>query len=481
MLINKSRINISLIAILFLYYFLFINKGIVIYDEGYYAHIADRIVNGEVPYRDFFVQFTPGYFYVLALFYKLFGTSILTGRILTVIICLGIGYLTLVILDRFKSDLKLKIASLFATASFGYPLINNMSLIAWPSVFLSLLLVLLFTDKKYILLGIVLSIILFTKQNLGIYFFITTNIFLCIGAINSKIKVKKVLLTNFAFAIPTLIWFSYFFIIQNNLNQAIDLIKFSQRYLSVYPFSYPPLSMIIQLTGIFKLLPYYLPILFIFFVLKILIGKKREININILFFAAVSLAGFFGTVYPTSDLLHIYPFFGMFLVSSLLLFSKSGFFRYWRLLVLIVIGLGFYLTLFREYYRYQPSYTYQRTKLDLSRTQGIYVDKPLAMDLTSLNLFFTINTKKDDYILSYPFSPMLYFIFERRNPTKFANYYPRYLTLSQESEVIKNLKEKKVRFIVTFLDYKFNTPISKFIQRQKEVYKTGQFKIFEVK
>lgn len=478
MLLNKFGINIFLVLLLFLYYFFFVNKGIVIYDEGYYAHIADRIVNGEVPYRDFFIQFTPGYFYILALFYKLFGTSIITGRILTVIICLGIGYLTLLIMDKFKSDLKFKILSLLSVASFGFPLINNMSLLAWPSVLLSLLAILFFIDKKFILLGVILSLLLFTKQNLGIYFFIFTNLFLFLLTPSFKFKARNIFFTNFAFFLTTFVWFSYFFVFQNGIDQFMELINFNRKYLSVYQFSYPPLSFILQPTGILKLLPYYLPIAFVFIAIKGFFNKKK--NLNILYFSTLSLAGFFGTVYPTSDLLHVYPFFGMFLVSSLLFFRNSNLFKYWRLLVLILIGSGFYLTLFKEYYRYQPQYRYQKTRLDLPKTQNIFIDKPLATDLAVLNLFFTINTKKGDYILSYPFSPMLYFVLERRSPSRFANYYPGYLTPSQEKEVIKNLKEKKVRFIVTFLNYRFNTPISKFIQRQKKVYERGQFKIFEI-
>jgi len=70
---------------------------------------------------------------------------------------------------------------------------------------------------------------------------------------------------------------------------------------------------------------------------------------------------------------------------------------------------------------------------------------------------------------------------ERNNPTRYANYYPGYLTKQQEEEVIENLRNRKVRFIVTFLDYKFNRPISKFIQNQKIVLQKGQFKVFEVK
>lgn len=480
MFLRKNLTNIILIALAILYYLVFINKGIVLYDEGYFAHIAERIVGGEVPYKDFFIQFTPGYFYLLVLFYKLFGVSVLTGRVLTILICLGIAYLSLKLLDKFKIKFKLKLIAFLGVISFGFPLINNISLLAWPSVFLTLLSVIFFINKKYSFLGIILSLLLFTKQNLGIYFFILTNVFIIITS--SKEKLKNIFLINGSFLMLTLIWFSYFFLILNGLDKFFELLKFNSRYLSVYHFSYPPLSFIAQPTGIFKLLPYYTPIIFGLIVIKEIFNKKK--NIDILYLSTVSLVGFFGTVYPTSDLLHVYPFFGLLIISSVIFFEKIILSQLARSVVLVfigfLIGIGFYLTLFKEYYRYQPRYLYQKTKLELPKAQNIYIDQPLALDLTTLNLFLLMNTKRNDYMLSYPFSPMLYFIFDRKNPTRYANYYPGYLTKGQEEGVIKNIRDKKVRFIITFLDYKFNTPISKFIQQQKLVFQTGEFKIFQI-
>ncbi len=49
-------------------------------DEGIVLQGAQRILQGQVLYRDFFSFFTPGSYYLLALLFKIFGSSILIGR-----------------------------------------------------------------------------------------------------------------------------------------------------------------------------------------------------------------------------------------------------------------------------------------------------------------------------------------------------------------------------------------------------------------
>src|SRR5258708_30521773 len=95
-----SRQNLFLILIAFFYYFFFINKGIVLSDEGYYFHIADRMLQGQVPYKNFFLQFSPGYFYLLMLFLKIFDEQIIVVRVLTLTTFLFIIFLTLKISDN---------------------------------------------------------------------------------------------------------------------------------------------------------------------------------------------------------------------------------------------------------------------------------------------------------------------------------------------------------------------------------------------
>jgi len=52
-------------------------------DEGYFLDLADRVRTGALPYRDFSTYYTPGIFYLFAAVLKVFGASVLPIRYLT--------------------------------------------------------------------------------------------------------------------------------------------------------------------------------------------------------------------------------------------------------------------------------------------------------------------------------------------------------------------------------------------------------------
>lgn len=58
-----------------------LTREVRIYDEGTSVYGAARVLKGEVPYRDFWTIYGPGQFYLLALVFKIFGTSLLIERI----------------------------------------------------------------------------------------------------------------------------------------------------------------------------------------------------------------------------------------------------------------------------------------------------------------------------------------------------------------------------------------------------------------
>ncbi len=85
---NSERcIALGLFLLSFAYLWLFRRYTTMEPDEGIILQGAQRILRGEVLYRDFFSFLTPGSFYLLALIFKTFGSSFLVAR--TVLVFFG--------------------------------------------------------------------------------------------------------------------------------------------------------------------------------------------------------------------------------------------------------------------------------------------------------------------------------------------------------------------------------------------------------
>ncbi len=69
-------------------------------DEGIVLQGAQRILGGEVLYRDFFSFFTPGSYYFLALIFKIFGSSIIVARTTLVMFGASFSAITYVLCRR---------------------------------------------------------------------------------------------------------------------------------------------------------------------------------------------------------------------------------------------------------------------------------------------------------------------------------------------------------------------------------------------
>jgi hypothetical protein len=78
-------VALTIFAVSCLHFRFFYNYTLLNADEGIALQGAQRILNGEVLYRDFFSLFTPGSYYWMALFLKVFGNSILVGRAVLIV------------------------------------------------------------------------------------------------------------------------------------------------------------------------------------------------------------------------------------------------------------------------------------------------------------------------------------------------------------------------------------------------------------
>jgi 4-amino-4-deoxy-L-arabinose transferase-like glycosyltransferase len=76
---SRGRSAAALVAV-FGFFFLISNAPINPYDEGFVLYAAERILRGDLPYRDFQLHYLPAQFYVLAALFKTFGHSIFVER-----------------------------------------------------------------------------------------------------------------------------------------------------------------------------------------------------------------------------------------------------------------------------------------------------------------------------------------------------------------------------------------------------------------
>jgi 4-amino-4-deoxy-L-arabinose transferase-like glycosyltransferase len=77
---NERWIGLLIFLLTAAYLFLFRRFSTMDPDEGIILQGAQRILRGEVLYRDFFSFFTPGSYYLLAALFKVFGNSLMVAR-----------------------------------------------------------------------------------------------------------------------------------------------------------------------------------------------------------------------------------------------------------------------------------------------------------------------------------------------------------------------------------------------------------------
>ncbi len=114
-------------------------RQITYYDEALELYCAERVLHGQLPYRDFWTLYGPAQFYFLAFFLKLFGITVLVGRFYDALVKAGIACMVFVLVSRLAS----RRSALFAFAASLLCLTCNTSAIynfpIFPALLCSLL------------------------------------------------------------------------------------------------------------------------------------------------------------------------------------------------------------------------------------------------------------------------------------------------------------------------------------------------------
>jgi Dolichyl-phosphate-mannose-protein mannosyltransferase len=101
--VSQSWFLFLLFAIALLVQLIGVRRALGPYDECLALYGADRILHGGRPYRDFLTLYGPAQFYLLALFFKIFGVSALAGRVYDALIKAGIACASFALVARLAS------------------------------------------------------------------------------------------------------------------------------------------------------------------------------------------------------------------------------------------------------------------------------------------------------------------------------------------------------------------------------------------
>src|SRR5437773_11733427 len=93
-------LSLLIFASCFAYLCIFRHYSTLEPDEGIVLRGAERILAGQIPYRDFFSFYTPGSFYLLAGLFRIFGDSFAVARISLALVGAICSVLTYVLARR---------------------------------------------------------------------------------------------------------------------------------------------------------------------------------------------------------------------------------------------------------------------------------------------------------------------------------------------------------------------------------------------
>lgn len=468
---KENRFLIILSILIFVYTTYFYNKGLENVDEGVLNVGASRIAEGEIPYRDFFIPYTPLSFYYVALFFKLFGTSLFVARFSSIFVSFFYIFTIFLFSLRFLKLPFSIIPIIFLThagmaswhISSHHFISNIFTIIAF--YFLSI-----YEEKKrtfYIYLcGVSSSISFLTLNDQGAFtiLFLLFLIFLK----ERNVFSKDILFFSFANLLIIVAFFSYLLLKVPIKILFYDLIIFpftgykalesnSPNFLSPFILIFVQLQKSISQGFIFHnlvssitsfiitLMPIITIISFIFLIIKE--KNERRATIIFLFFASLTMILTALRRFAPINLIWATPFPSIFISYVLQLFYEG----YKNIIKRISIYVSYILIIIFSLFGISYLFMWQNFSSQVKSKNGkLYLlDSNLAQKYNSLLNAIDKLVKEEDIFCEA--LPSVYFLTKKNNPTKIDFFRPpHYTPPKQIEEVIQELEKKKVNFIITF-------------------------------
>ncbi len=461
-------------------------------EEGEMLEWAYRVINGDVFGKDFFCLYGPMQIYPLAWFIDFWGMNVFNARVLAYLYNLAsMGIVIFFLYKTVKSKLVFSLscfACIFILNTMVLAPSPNTTLLRSTLGLLPLLLIYLYgrkTNKAAIIsAGLISGQSLLFSQEFGLCGFLTIFLFFLVEALfdkNYKRTVYKggIFLGSFCISLfPCL-----FYLANNDALGAFWSSMYGYPKLVTLGFGglpFPPFRafLLAPLTG-GMYLPYWTIFLYVFsaiyiftrhfigltdnhvklkflltiygiLVFRVALGRYAESNVIKAITPALLLCFLYiddsWAVLKSKAALHSrlgnITLFSTMVIPLALLFAYSPHINYkssWALSDILSPSGKFAIN-------------HNGVDLPEIKRAGIFIDSRTSEDIKGIHKFLSANTASKDYVYFFPNAPMYYFLFDRRNPTRFGLSYTA-ISRHQRLEVVNDLEKNKPEFVI----YNLNT------------------------
>lgn len=440
------------------------------YDEAISTYGAVRILEGGMPYKDFWTLYAPGQFYITAAVFNIFGASIKIARIFAVIIlsltCCGVYFLVRKICPKLFAIL----AFLFLLALFkSYMVYNRPGQLAILFFVLSCFAILNYLKSKRSIwlatTGILVGVTGLFRQDFGFYIFIPVFLLILLKEKNQKERSGLILRNELLFflgfllaALPLLIYFLFNSALGEFINDAV--IFPVTTYSRVRDLPFPAFSLANSV--------FYAP-LFIFLLTGIRLlsynwrGKIDDTRAWMRLFLLFVGLGLFNYTNIRTHLGSLLPT----MIPAIILFIclLDDFLNRFAKIRIIALAVFFMVSFTLIFYSAGLDFKRAgylsadkiKSKLDIARAEGFYDDSELAQSQASAIRYIQANTGKSDKIFVGNLrhdrvvnsDVMFYFLAERNSATKYYELHPGLTNTEKiQKEIIGELTKSGVRYII---------------------------------
>jgi len=462
--INKNKlIIIILLLATTIYYIPIIKSPLAPFDEAVILVGADRVVKGQVPYKDFLTIYGPAQIYTLATLFKLFGVSVTVERVYDIIIKSFLSIIIFLIIRRLSSTkaafLGWAISLIWIEYTYFhvYP-VYSAALFTFISVYF--LLSHIEQGKMsyvvYSAISIVIAI-LFRHDLGGLAALVITGTLILRKRLNKQTSWSPPIyfsVTGVIAALPVIIWL----IIYSDINAALhDLILYPLSIPGQQGLPYPALS---RWNLPFYVFPSVLIVGMLTFVMRIKQNKIDTTSYGILLISLVGIV-FCNQLWGRSDISHLIPSsLAAILLAPVLLHTlsktisdSSRFYASVFILFIIFFGITLSKPIQKKLQRLPQNYNITVINPDIKRAKYAFIHH----DIKDAVSFIQKNTTPDEYIYcgvknhdNLVFNdPIFYFLAERNSATKYHELSPGHVTTTKiQNEMVEELKKTNASLVV---------------------------------